>query len=276
MAKKNKIGSKFTPFATKSAQDNTVPGMLSPFYTPEQWKQKKAQEEFEARMNGPITSDMSYTDLMNYMMTQTNNTNAATMKFNADEAQKSRDWSEAMSNTSHQREVADLQAAGLNPVLSANAGAAAYAGASASTQTHDPTASMVNLWSTQKNNATQIKMTRETNANNMDITKLQTAVGLQQAKYGLQSALATANATKAAAAMSAAATLGASTNAREAQEYAARMNYKTQKYVTDNSRSGSVAGTVGAGIQKGIDWLFPNGVPSVGDVTDSLKDFFFK
>lgn len=36
------------------------------------------------------------------------------------------DWSKMMSDTSHQREVNDLRAAGLNPILSSNAGANAY------------------------------------------------------------------------------------------------------------------------------------------------------
>lgn len=79
--------------------------------------------------------------------------------WNAAQADLNRDWQEYMSGTSHQREVQDLIAAGLNPVLSANSGSTWQSVGNASA---DPSSAQAfgNLAATYLNNQASIEMAK--------------------------------------------------------------------------------------------------------------------
>lgn len=224
---------------------------------------------------------------------------AKQMEFNASEAAKNRQWQEMLSNTAHQREIRDLKAAGLNPVLSAMNGNGASVGsgatasaslgsgskADADTSASGAIANLLGsilgaqtaLQSANINARTQEAVADKYTAMEHIVAQIAAAAGIQQA--GIH-----AGATRDAAAMSSSATryaagqaalasiFGSSVNSA-ATRYSADKHLEASKYVADKSYDAS---KYGSDTQWDIKRTFGNGDKSslAGMLAESIYGLF--
>ena len=182
-------------------------------------------------------------------------------RFNAEEAQKNRNFQLLQRSNAHQVEVQDLIRAGLNPVLSANNGASVTSGATASIGSSSGTKSDIDMQ--RASLLSQFLMNKANNALQLKIAKLNNANALKMANISAAASMYGANASAAAA------RFGAMQSAA-ASMFGSQLGYDASVYSSNNALTNSRE-------QRQWDQMHPSNKYQLGasifnGVIDAFKD----
>jgi hypothetical protein len=157
--------------------------------------------------------------------------------FNSAQVKQQMDFQERMSSTAHQREVKDLLAAGLNPILSANGGASAPAGASATSDNSTATLKAqqainreniaASKYQAELNAGIQLEMNKQNIASAQKMARWQNALNRELGYAQMANNTAIAN-------IGAGASMYAANTSSSASRYGSDVSAAASKYGVDN------------------------------------------